>query len=277
MDEKQTLLINAQQGDITAFHQLFAEFQEPLRSYLYRLTANRGDAEDLTHDAFVRAFDKLTTFQSKSTLKTWVFTRATNLAMNLLQKRKRWPVDAQDQSKRASVSSPEIFQTYLYLNQYSPNGTYEMREHIDFCFTCIAKTLPIEQQIVLLLKDVYEFRIKEIVAIMDKSMGSVQHLLHNARKTMHAIFDQRCALINKQGVCYQCTELNGIFNPKQEAQAALAEIELVQAAEDEKEDLFELRTKLVRSIDPLNAEGADLHDFIMQRIRKVVGEVTEPK
>ena len=35
------------------------------------------------------------------------------------------------------------------------------------------------------------------------------------------IFDQRCSLINKQGICHQCTELNGIFNPKQKAQEEL--------------------------------------------------------
>lgn len=275
MDEKQTPLIMAQRGDITMYHQLFSEFQDQLRSYLYRLTANRNDAEDLTHDAFVRSFDKLSTFQSKSSLKTWVFTIATNLAINLLQKRNRWPLDAQDQSKRATTSSPELIEAYLYVNQYSPHGTYEMREHIDFCFTCIAKTLPIEQQVALLLKDVYAFRIKELVVIMDKSTAAVQHLLHNARKTMQIIFDDRCALVSKQGVCYQCSELNGVFNPKQEAQVALTEIELVQSVEQgHKEDLFQLRTKLVKSIDPLNANGADLHDFIMQRIRKVIGEVS---
>jgi RNA polymerase sigma-70 factor (ECF subfamily) len=275
MKDEKALLDQANRGDIKAFHELFASFQRPLKSYLYRLTASRNDAEDLTHDAFVKAFDKIDSFQGKSSLKTWVFTIATNLALDMLRKRQRWPVDAQDQSRAASLGKPEVVELYLHLNQFSPHGSYEVREHIDFCFTCISKTLPLEQQIALLLKDVYGFRVKEITQIMDKSTGKVRHLLHDARKTMTEIFDDRCSLVNKNGVCYQCSELNGLFNPKQESQEALMKIELVRAAENkDKEELFELRTKLVKSIDPLNAEGADLHDFIMQRIRTIIGDAS---
>lgn len=74
MKEEQALLDQATRGDIKAFHQLYAPFQRSLKSYLYRLTASRTDAEDLTHDTFVRAFDKLVSFKGKSSLKTWVFT-----------------------------------------------------------------------------------------------------------------------------------------------------------------------------------------------------------
>ncbi len=274
MSDENTWLEQAKQGDIKAFHELFTPMQRPLKSYLYRLTANRNDAEDLTHDTFVRAFDKIGSFKEKASLKTWVFTIATNLAMDMLRRRNRWPEDAQDQSRAVSQGKPEVVEMYLHLNQFSPHGSYEIREHIDFCFTCISKILPLEQQIALLLKDVYSFRVKEIVQIMDTSTGKMKHFLHDARKAMKDIFDDRCSLINKDGVCYQCSELNGLFNPKQAAQEALLKIEFVQAAEQKsRKDLFELRTQLVKSIDPLNAEGTDLHDFIMQRVRMVIGEV----
>ncbi len=271
--DAQSLLQQAKNGDINAFHQLFAEFQGQLRSYIYRLVTNRQDADDLTHDTFVKAFDKLKTFNKHSSLKTWVFAIATNMSMDVLRKRKRWATDAQDQSRAVSQMSPEVVEAYQYINQYSPHGTYEIREHIDFCFTCIGKTLPIDQQVALMLKDIYRFKVKEVVMILDKSVGVVKHLLHDARQTMTNIFEQRCSLVSKQGVCYQCSELNGLFNPKQEAQTELMKIELVQSADDHsQEELFEIRTKLVQGIDPLNAKGADLHDFIMQRIRKVIGE-----
>jgi RNA polymerase sigma-70 factor, ECF subfamily len=72
MEEQETLK-NALGGDINAFQSLFAAFQHQLRSYLYRLLANRNDAEDLVHDTFIKAFDKLSTFKGESSLKTWVF------------------------------------------------------------------------------------------------------------------------------------------------------------------------------------------------------------
>ena len=274
MVENEALLEKARQGDIQAFHQLFAAFQPQLKSYLYRLTANRNDTDDLTHDTFVRAFDKLTTFKGSSTLKTWAFTIATNLAIDLLRQRQRWPVDAQDQSKAVSSRSPDVVEAYRYINSYSPEGVYVIREHIDFCFTCISKALPIEQQTALLLKDVYGFRVKETAVILNLTVSQTQHRLRAARQTMIEIFDNRCSLVSKKGVCYQCSELNGVFNPKQEAQAELIKLEMVKTvASNSKEELFQLRTQLIQTIDPLNAQGSELHDFIMQRVRRVIGEI----
>ena len=53
MDDNQ-LLKNAQAGDIQAFHTLFSEIQLQLKSYLYRLIANRKDMEDMAHDVLIR-------------------------------------------------------------------------------------------------------------------------------------------------------------------------------------------------------------------------------
>ncbi|MEM9987766.1 MAG: sigma factor, partial [Bacteroidota bacterium] len=98
-EEYQAALAQAQEGDIHAFQSLFAPFQDRLKSYLYRLTASRADAEDLAHDTFIQAFDKLATFQGRSALQTWVFQIATNLAYRVLQRRKRWTEEASDDSK----------------------------------------------------------------------------------------------------------------------------------------------------------------------------------
>ncbi len=56
---EQTLLTQAKAGDIRAFHTLFSEFQPQLKSYLYRLVANRNDMEDMAHDVFILAFENL--------------------------------------------------------------------------------------------------------------------------------------------------------------------------------------------------------------------------
>ena len=80
-------LNKAQEGDIQAFQRLFAPFQDALKSYLYRMLASRADAEDLAHDTFLQAFEKVATFTEQSTLKTWVFRIATNLACNFLKRK----------------------------------------------------------------------------------------------------------------------------------------------------------------------------------------------
>lgn len=263
-------------GDINAFQSLFAEFQQPLKSYLYRLLTDRNDVDDLTHDTFIRAFDKIYSFNAEASLKTWVFRIATNLAYDHLRKLQRWPVDAQDKGAGLAIGNAEIACSFRTVHQHCTSGAYEMREHIDFCFTCISKTLPIENQVALILKDIYDFPVKEISLILDKSEGVVKHLLSDARDTMTHVFDHRCALINKNGICDQCSQLNGIFNPKQDQQEQRMKLELVKESKRfNRAELFELRTQLVKAIDPLQSSGTDLQDIIMRCTRTAIGDVKD--
>jgi len=274
--EREEILKRALAGDINSFQTLFAEFQSQLRSYLYRLLTDRNDVQDLTHDTFIRAFDKISTFNQDSSLKTWVFRIATNLAYDHLRKLKRWPADAQDQGANLAISTKEVGQTFRIVHQTSNAGAYEMKEHIDFCFTCISKTLPIENQVALILKDVYDFPVKEICLILDKTEGIVKHLLIYARETMTSIFDNRCALVNKNGACDQCSQLNGIFNPKQDQQEQRMKLELVKGSTKfDRAKLFKMRTTLVKAIDPLHSSGTDLHDIIFRCTRTAIGEISD--
>lgn len=267
-------LKDAINGDIKAFQELYSPFHAQLKSYLYRLVVDRNDAEDLAHDAFVKAFDKIASFKGQSSLKTWVFQIATHLAYDHLRRYKRWPETAQDLAKALALSDSNIYDSINRVSEASGEGAYDMREHIDFCFTCISKTLTIERQVALILKDVYDFSIREIGQILEQSEGVVKHLLLEARKTMTEIFDHRCALINKQGACNQCSELNGIHNPKQDQQIALMKLDLVKGSKKyNREELYAMRAKLVSAIDPLRSKGTDLHDIIMRCTRKAIGEI----
>src|ERR1044072_2349852 len=125
------LLKAALSGDISAFQKLFAQFQDKLKSYLYRLLTDRNDVEDLTDDTFVRSFSKISTFNQESTLKTWVFKIATNLAYDHLRKMKRWGADAQDRAADLAIGSEEIRRVFWMVHDTSSTGAYEMREHID--------------------------------------------------------------------------------------------------------------------------------------------------
>ena len=274
--EREEVLQSAIAGDINAFQTLFSEFQNQLKSYLYRLLTDRNDVDDLTHDTFIKAFTKIATFNGDSSLKTWVFAIATNLAYDHLRKLKRWQADTQDRAADLAIGSEEIRQVFWMVHNTSPAGAYEMREHIDYCFTCISKTLPIENQVALILKNIYDFQVKEIGLILEKPEGVIKHLLNDARNTMTDIFEHRCALINKNGVCHQCSHINEIFNPKQNQQSALMKLELVKASKKyNREQLFTLRTLLVKAIDPLHAAGTDFHEEIMRCLRTAIGEKSD--
>lgn len=270
-------LKKALSGDIHAFQELFAQFQHSLKSYLQRLLANRNDAEDLTHDTFIRAYDKLSTFRGEASLKTWVFQIATHLAYNYLEKRKRWVPDVKKKAKELVLSNSKVYDAIVQLSQTSTHAVFDMKEHIDTCFTCMAKNLPIENQIALILKDIYDFSIADISLILNKTEGVIKYILQEGRATMTDIFDHRCALINKNGVCNQCSELNGWFNPKQNQQEALMQLDLVKASKKfNREELYEMRTQLIKAIDPLQTDGADLQEILLKCNRMVMDEEPIP-
>lgn len=271
---EQETLKNALGGDINAFQSLFAGFQQHLKSYLYRLLANRNDAEDLTHDTFIKAFEKLSTFKGESSLKTWVFQIATNLSYNYLQRQKRWTPDVSEQAKKLVLENTTLRNKIILVHETASDATYDIKEHIDTCFTCISKNLPIENQIALMLKDIYDFSVTEICLILDKTEGIVKYLLQDGRKTMTEIFDHHCALVNKNGVCHQCSELNGWFNPKEDQQQALMKLDLVKGSKKyNREQLYDIRTTLVKAIDPLRSKGSDLQEILLNCNRMAMGEI----
>lgn len=267
------ILKRALGGDINSFQELFSKFQPQLRSYLYRLTASRSDADDLVHDTFIKAFDKISGFKAESSLKTWVFQIATHLAYNYLKKRNRWTADVSEQAKKLVLSNEKLRGAIVKVTETSTDARYDIKEHIDTCFTCISKNLPIENQIALMLKDVYDFSVNDIGLILDKTEGVVKYLLQDARKTMIDIFGSRCALISKNGVCNQCSELNGWFNPKQNQQEALMKIDLARESKRyNREQLFEMRTSLVKAIDPLKSQGNELQEILLKCNKMAMGE-----
>jgi RNA polymerase sigma-70 factor (ECF subfamily) len=254
--------------------QLTIEFEQAsrqLKSYILRMTANVADAEDIVHDTYIKAREKIHSFKGQSSMKTWLFAIASNLAKDNLRARSRWVEHATDIAKAEALSDPRFFREAMHIRTESPQGQFEIKEHIAFCFTCIAKSLPLEQQISVLLKEVYEFKVNEIAQIMDTSEAMIKYYLHEGRSKMIEVFDGRCALINKQGVCHQCSELNGIYNPKQKFQEEVVKIDMVkEAGKADAAYLFELRMKVVRGIDPFESNAATLQLHHLEYNRRVM-------
>ncbi len=261
---------------VEILNQEFENNRNQLKSYLLRITASIKDAEDIAHDTYIKAADKLNTFRGESSLKTWLFTIASNLAKDNLRAQKRWTENVTDIARAAAFTDKGFFEESMRIRTTSPQGQFEAKEHIAFCFTCISKSLPLEQQLCIFLKEVYEFKISEITTILDTTEAMVKYYLHTARSKMIHIFDGRCALINKEGVCHQCSELNGIFNPKQNTQQELMKIELVKEAEKgDKEHLLDLRLEILQEIDPFLSKASELQLYHLEHNRQVMEKYME--
>jgi len=275
-EDEAALVLAAKSGDGQAFEILVERYQQRILATSRRFTRNREDAEDIVQDTYIKASEKLAGFRGEASVKTWLFAISSNLAKDNLRARKRWVENVTDVAREAALNDRQFFQEAMSIRATSPHGQFEIKEHIAFCFTCISKSLPLEQQISILLKEVYEFTVNEITQILDTTEAMVKYYLHTGRSKMINVFEGRCALINKQGICHQCSELNGIFNPKQKFQEEVVKIQMAKEAENtDKEYLFDLRMKVVRGIDPFKSNAAELQLHHLDHNRKVMEKYLE--
>jgi RNA polymerase sigma-70 factor, ECF subfamily len=249
----------------------FENLRSSLMSFVLRMTADVDDTADLVQDTYVKAHENIKSFRGESSLKTWLFSIAANLAKDHLRSKKLWPETVTDICRSAALSNSEFLGSMMTVRNTSPHGNFEISEHITFCFACISKSLPLEQQVTLLLKELYDFKVNEIASILDKSEAMVKYYLHTSRSKMIQIFDNRCALINKEGACHQCSELNGIFNPKQKLQEQQLKLEMCREANNpDRERLFDLRMKIVKGIDPFNSPASELQLLHLKHNKQVM-------
>ena len=192
----------------------FIKLQKDLSSFIYRLTCNKEEAEDIVQDTFLAITKHLSTFKEESSFKTWIYSIAINKAKNSIKVKKRWNVNFQDKGEALHLENSELLEQLVDVYQVDKEKEFEIKEHINYCFNCISKTLSLSQQICLWLKEFYGFTKEEIIAITNLTEGSVKHNLTYARKNMNEIFEKRCAFINKNGTCHQCTSLKGDFKSK---------------------------------------------------------------
>ncbi|MCB0667066.1 MAG: RNA polymerase sigma factor [Saprospiraceae bacterium] len=264
--------------DQQEFTSYYEEIKGQLKSYILRMTASVQDTEDILQDTWLKASGNSASFRGESSLKTWIFSIASNLTIDHLRKKKRWPENVTDICKEAALKNENHFREAMQIIEHSEYAKFEIREHIAFCFLCIAKSLPLEQHLCLLLKEIYEFKIKEVARILNTTPALVKYHLYTARQKMIEIFDERCALINKEGICHQCTELNGVFNPKQNAQEELMKIKMHKHAGSSNNDaLFDLRMEVLKDIDPFNSRAHDLQLHHLEHNRRVMEQYLKEK
>ena len=137
----------------------FITIQDQLESYLYRLSANREDAKDLLQDTYLKVKQKIDTFKGQSSFKTWVFAIATNLAKDNQRVKTDGDLKCKMIARTLHYLLQNINKARSFQNQTEQQ--FEVAEHINYCFTCIAKNLNLEQQVAIILKEFYQFKRQE--------------------------------------------------------------------------------------------------------------------
>ena len=166
------LVKRAQQGDSDAFASLFHAHKGRIYSICLRMTNNTAEAEDLTQDAFMQVFRKLSTFRGDSALSTWLYRIAVNTVLMHFRKKAL---------RQISLDEPYNQDARLVRREY---GTKDDR--LSGCVDRIALTraireLPDGYRTIFLLHEVEGYEHQEIAELLDCSVGNSKSQLHKAK------------------------------------------------------------------------------------------------
>ncbi len=263
IEQETTLVERALSGDDAAVTELVEPLRRPLFAYIYRMVTHRADAEDLMQDVLVRVLQSLRTYRRNARFKTWVFGIATHVCLDHLRSKKLWRVEAQLEGEREAHANPERIERLGALMS-RPDFIFEIREHIAFCFSCVGRTLPPEEQAAMMLREVLGFSNQEAAAILELSEPVFRHRLSAARSTMIDSFQGLCQLINKTGACWQCRGLRELA-PEANRAPDLVQIEVAPGLSITSDNLFDARLDIVREADLEAGSTRALHDLFYER------------
>jgi len=107
-----SLLRAALEGEVDAWGEIVVRYKDAVFGLCLGFLRNRADAEDITHDAFIRAYENLRRYQIDRRFSTWLFTVAANLCRNRLRYRRYHPVfspeETEEETGGAGGISPEV-------------------------------------------------------------------------------------------------------------------------------------------------------------------------
>ena len=167
-------------GDEATFTALTARHQGELRAHCYRMLGSFSDAEDMVQETLIRAWRRRETFQGRSTLRAWLYGIATNACLDFLDKHVHRVLDA---SAESPADVPWL-QPYPDRLLDEPEAAATAKQTIGLAFLVAVQFLPVKQRAVLILSDVLDWSAKEIAALLDLSVPSVNSALQRARETL---------------------------------------------------------------------------------------------
>jgi RNA polymerase sigma-70 factor (ECF subfamily) len=201
------LLEAAVAGNESAYAELVEAHRRALLAHCYRMLGSVHDAEDAVQETLLRAWRSLASFQGRSSIRSWLYTIATNACLRAIERRpgRVLPVDyGPPADPHSPLGEPLVESTWIepYPDERlglddgpaGPEARYEQRESIELAFIAALQHLPARQRAVLILRDVLGFSGAEVATALETTPASVYSMLQRA----HQAVEQRIPELSQQ-------------------------------------------------------------------------------
>ena len=173
------LVKKSQLGDKSAFEELVKRHQELVFSLSFKLTGNRELANDVAQEAFIRAWKAIGKFRGDSTFGTWIYRITVNTTWTLRKKaKKHYSLNIEDTQEPVVVDEkkdPELV---------------AINSDLSLVLRKALNQIPLEQRIIVELKNIEGRSHKEIADYLDISVTAAKVRLHRAHQKLRNILEE---------------------------------------------------------------------------------------
>ncbi|MFM9888651.1 MAG: RNA polymerase sigma factor RpoE [Burkholderiales bacterium] len=179
-DLDQALVERVQRGDKSAFDLLVSKYQRKLSRLVARLVRDPGEVEDVTQEAFIKAYRALPSFRGDSAFYTWLYRIGINTAKNYLVAAGRRPPTATEHD----ADEAENFDDGERLRDINTPESVLMSRQIADTVNQAMSTLPEDLRSAIALREIEGLSYEEIAAVMDCPIGTVRSRIFRAREAI---------------------------------------------------------------------------------------------
>ncbi len=179
VDDDQQLVKRVQNGDKRAFDLLVLKYQHRILGLVVRFVHDPHEAQDVTQEAFIKAYRALANFRGDSAFYTWLYRIAINTAKNYLVSRNRRPP-----SSDVDSSDAEFYDGDHGLKDMASPERLMLRDEIDETVQRSIKQLPENLRRALTLREFDGLSYEDIAAVMQCPVGTVRSRIFRAREAV---------------------------------------------------------------------------------------------
>ena len=180
-DTDQQLVRRAQRGDLRAFDLLVLKYQRRIAALVSRYVSDAGEVEDVTQEAFIKAYRALGKFRGDSAFYTWLYRIAANAAKNHLVAKGRRP------GADATIEDAEGFHEGGLLSESASPEALAMGGELAEVVESALNALPDELKAALMLREFDGLSYDDIADVLGCPVGTVRSRIFRAREAI----DQR--------------------------------------------------------------------------------------